>query len=87
MLPLLSMIHKFEGWRYEEEWRMIFEYGVPTDDHNQPAPTPSRIFLGSKMVHETSQELLAVCEQKNIAVYQMRLADDRFELLSEPMKA
>jgi len=86
MLPLLSMIHKFEGWKYEEEWRMIFEYGVATDDHNQPAPKPSRIFLGSKMNNKKSQELLAVCEQKKIAVDQMRLADDRFELLPEPFK-
>ena len=83
MLPLLAMIHKFEGWKYEEEWRMIFEYGVATDDHNQTAPTPSRIFLGSKMDHEKSKELLDICEQKDIGIYRMRLAEDRFELLPE----
>jgi len=43
MLPLLAMIHKFHGWKYEEEWRMIFEKEVVTADHDQPAPTPSRI--------------------------------------------
>lgn len=29
------------------------------------------------------EELLTLCEEKKIAIYQMRLADDRFELLPE----
>jgi Protein of unknown function (DUF2971) len=82
MLPLLAMLHKFDGWQYEEEWRMIFEQGTEVDD--QPAPIPSRIFLGSKMDTTKCEELLAICQQKSIPVLQMRLADDRFELLPVP---
>lgn len=85
MLPLLAMLHKFDGWQYEEEWRMIFEQGIAIDD--QPAPIPSRIFLGSKMDTTKCEQLLAICEQKNIPISQMRLADDRFELLPEPFMA
>lgn len=84
MFPLLAMIHKFDGWKYEEEWRMIFEKGLATNNLDQPAPAPSRIFLGSKMDLAKNKELLDICEQKKIAIYRMRLADDRFELLPEP---
>lgn len=85
MLPLLAMMHKFDGWGYEEEWRMIFEKEVVIADHDQPAPTPSRIFLGSRMELAKSKELLSICEQKKIPAYKMRLADDRFELLFDQL--
>jgi hypothetical protein len=38
MLPLLAMLHKFDGWKYEEEWRTVFEKEVVMDDHDRPAP-------------------------------------------------
>ena len=82
--PLLAVLHKFDGWEYEQEWRVVSITEAVTEDDNRRVPTPSRIFLGSKMEPTKSRELSAICQQKKIAVYQMRLADDRFELLSEP---
>jgi hypothetical protein len=84
MLPLIGMLHKFEGWEYENEWRMIFEKQNLMDDYAQPAPTPTRIFLGSRLVASESRPLLSICEQKNIPIWRMRLSDTNFELTAEP---
>jgi hypothetical protein len=77
------VLHKFDGWKYEEEWRLVSVTLAVTEDHNFPVPTPTRIFLGSKMRVEEHKELLAICGEKKIEVHQMRLANDRFELLPE----
>jgi hypothetical protein len=83
LLPMLAALHKFEGWQYEREWRIVLENEVEIDGLSHPAPIPSRIFLGSRFEASKSAELLAICKQRSIAVFKMRLADDRFELLSE----
>lgn len=81
--PLLGVLHKFNGWKYEEEWRVVSVTEAVIEDHNWPVPSPTRIFAGSRMEASKNKELLAICEQKKIEVHQMRLANDRFELLPE----
>jgi Protein of unknown function (DUF2971) len=83
ILPLLGVLHKFDGWEYEQEWRLVSITAAVTEDHNWAVPTPSRIFLGSKFNASANTELLAICKQKKIPMSQMRLADDRFELVPE----
>jgi len=83
--PLLGVLHKFDGWKYEEEWRVVSVTEAVIEDHDWPVPTPTRIFLGSKMEASKSKELLAICEQKKIEVHRMCLANDRFELSPEPL--
>ena len=83
--PLLGVLHKFDGWKYEEEWRVVKVMQAMVDDHNWSVPTPRRIFLGSRMEKGKDKEIVDICEQKRIDVHQMRLASDRFELLSEPL--
>lgn len=81
--PLLSLLHKFEGWSYEKEWRLIIIEQTEIPDQNLPTPSPSRVFLGSRVSNETKAEIVQVCVSKNIEVHQMRLRDDKFELYSE----
>ena len=82
-LPILSVIHKFDGWRYEEEWRQVLITNTVIADHDWQVPTPSRILLGSKMEAAKVGELTEICARKAIEVWQMRLAKDKFELLPE----
>jgi len=82
--PLLGVLHKFDGWDYEEEWRVVSISRGVLPDSALPAPVPSRIFLGSRFDASMSRELLEICEQKKIAICRMRLADDRFQLFCEP---
>jgi hypothetical protein len=78
--PLLGVLHKFDGWKYEEEWRVISFTQAVVDDHNWAVPTPSRVFLGTKMDSQNAKELIAICDPKGIEVCQMALAKDKFEL-------
>jgi hypothetical protein len=79
--PHLCVLHKFLGWEYEKEWRVVKVKDAKTAGRALPAPTPSRIFLGSRFDASAGRELLGAWEKKNIAIYRTRLADDRFELL------
>ena len=80
---ILGVLHKFEGWRYENEWRLVEVTQSVIPDHDFQAPTPARIFLGSRMEGKRREELVAICDQKGIEVHQMRLDKDRFQLSSE----
>jgi hypothetical protein len=82
--PLLSVLHKFDGWRYEQEWRaVLFTPGIAPDQTSK-VPTPSRVFLGSKMDLEHAKEIAAICVEQQIEVWQMALAKDKFELVTHP---
>jgi hypothetical protein len=80
MIPLLAMLHKFDGWRYENEWRLMSETESIVEDHPQPAPVPSRIFLGARFEPSIGKDLLAICKGKGIPICRMRLAKDKFAL-------
>lgn len=80
---ILTVLYKFAGWQYEHEWRLVEVTQAVIPDHNFPAPTPTRVLLGSRMEQAKRKELLAICREKKIEVHQMHLTADRFELLSE----
>jgi hypothetical protein len=85
-LPLLGVLHKFDGWKYEQEWRVVSISKTVVDDHDWSVPTPSRVFLGSKMSSENIKAVRKICEQRNIDVLQMELAEDMFQLLPRPIQ-
>jgi hypothetical protein len=85
MIPLLAVLHKFEGWGYEAEWRLVDEKGADADDYARVAPFPSRIFLGARFDLSVGSELVAISQDKGIPVSQMRLADDRFVVYPRPL--
>jgi len=82
-LPILCVIHKCDEWKYEEEWRKVWVTSTVEPDQNLLVPTPARVFLGSKMEAAKVEELRAICSYKGIEVWQMRLAEDKFELLPD----
>ena len=81
--PLLATIHKFDGWKYEEEWRLVLLDSKPNDDRNYNVPTPIRVFLGSKMETSSKEELRAICENTNIEVWEMHRVSNSFELAAK----
>jgi hypothetical protein len=85
LFPLLGVLQKFDGWAYEQEWRYVLFQENPTPNRARPMPLPSRVFLGAKASPLTINALLATCEEKNIAVSQMRMANDKYELLADPI--
>ena len=83
---ILGVLYKFDGWQYEDEWRLVEATQTVIADHNFSTPKPTRVFLGSRMDETSRRELLILCGEKKIQVHQMRLAKDRFQLLSERLQ-
>ena len=82
--PLLGVLHKFNGWKYEAEWRAVsYTQGIAAD-HNWSVPTPSRVFLGATMEAHNAKEVVAICESRGIGVRQMYLSKNRFKLSHRP---
>lgn len=85
VFPLLAVLQKFEGWAYEKEWRYVSFQENPTPDRARQMPLPTKVFLGAKAPHSTTRELLAICEDKDIAAWQMRMSNDKYELFADPI--
>jgi hypothetical protein len=85
--PLLSVLHKFEGWSYEREWRLVQFNDHLKADHSHSVPKPSKVFLGSKMDAKNVAEIAAICAKHGIDVWKMSLAPDKFELVTHPYVA
>jgi len=83
MFPLVAMLHKFDGWEYEKEWRLMSETQNIIEDYKQPAPIPAKIFLGARFDTSTGKDLLGICQQKGIPIARMRLAEHKFALSPE----
>jgi hypothetical protein len=83
MFPLLGVIHKYSGWSYEREWRLIFFETALCPDRPQRMVKPSRVFLGARMEERARERLIEICTAKNIEVQQMRLDEYRFSLISD----
>jgi hypothetical protein len=82
--PLLSVLHKFEGWSYEREWRLVEFNNDPTPNHIQTVPKATKVFLGSNMDATKAAEIAAICAKQGVEVWKMSLAPDKFELIAKP---
>ena len=82
---VLAAIYKAEDWAYEQEWRLVFP--VFNNDENYLMPRPSAIYLGARMSSNDEEKIVGIAKGKNIPVYKMKLAHNRFELLSEQYSA
>ena len=86
MRLLLAMLTKFEGWRYENEWRLFQEEPGIVADGKKGAPIPSKILLGERFDDSKGKDLLAICNEKKITVSRMHLAKDKFQVIAEEFK-
>jgi hypothetical protein len=82
--PILGLVHKFNGWESEQEWRVLSVSTEVKPDHDWPVPTPTRVFLGSKMETVNKQAFQAICEPKGIEVFEMHRVADSFKLFPTP---
>jgi len=82
--PILALVHKFSGWEYEREWRVISVLPAIEPDHDRTVPTATRVFVGSKMEMANKQAFRAICEPKGVEVLEMHRADDSFKLFPLP---
>jgi hypothetical protein len=82
LAPLLSVLHKFDGWSYEDEWRLVKFHEDFEPNYARAVPKPSAVYLGSKMEDTKAKEIATICGKKGITVHKMEMAKDKFELIA-----
>lgn len=86
-LPLIMWLKtKAIDWEYEKEIRLIF-LRCELDHINIPTNIVRRVLLGSKVSPKDEQRIVELCEKNFPAtkIVKMRLSEQEFKLLEEPL--
>lgn len=84
LFGVVAAMHKSPDWSYEHEWRFIINAGKLFPDQNYPMPTPSALYLGSRIAKNDKDVLSAIAAAKGVPVYQMELSSHEFKLIPKP---
>ena len=76
---------KSEEWSYEKEWRLAGEYRI-----NEPyqkgylakMAKPSCIYMGVNIDDTVKHQLIDICQERKIKLYQMQLSEKSYRLLA-----
>jgi hypothetical protein len=86
LLASIAALYKSTKWSYENEWRIVFALGVSQQPFNYSMPTPSALYLGSRMIDVNKKELIEIGRQKGVAIYESHLSRTEFELYFEKIE-
>lgn len=72
-------------WAYEKEWRLMGGHRI--NDPYCPGkivqtPKPYSIYMGAKIDEQRKSQLIGICKEKNIKLYQMRPSERGYRLLA-----
>jgi hypothetical protein len=81
---VIAAIHKSPDWRHEQEWRIIDPTREKPGGWAIRMPQPSRVFLGCQMEPDYRQSVVGIAQHLGIALHEMTLSADRFELETKP---
>lgn len=74
---------KSTEWKYEKEWRLLEINDTDRkgkEGFNIPFIKPECIYLGCKIDERLKNDVIKLCDQKKIKVYQMRMVSGSFKL-------
>lgn len=63
---IISCSTKSTLWRYEKEWRMIFNIGPSFQEQNYNMDCQSKVFLGIRISDEDKEDIIEICKNKKI---------------------
>ena len=86
LISTYAAMIKAEGWKYEQEWRLILPWG-PIEGKGQliKAPTPTAIYIGYRASKDNINSLKEAIKGKNIPIYQMKRKENSFLLYAEKL--
>lgn len=87
LFGVVASLHKGIDWSYEHEWRIVIPDGDVNPAGAYKVPKATAIHLGAKMDEAHRSKLIKEAEMKDIAVYQMQLAQHEFRLESVRVQA
>lgn len=77
---MLASMHKYKAWSYEKEWRMMIANGVMTDEAYKLMPTPTAIYMGSRIDRDVTIYLGEFCYRKNIKLFRGYFERSKFKM-------
>lgn len=78
---ILSFLRKSTAWSYEKEWRLMLPLDFCEIYGNMIPFYPIKsIYLGCKIKNDHKELIYHIAKRKGIAVYDMYLCDDKFEM-------
>jgi hypothetical protein len=80
-VPYLAALHKSPHWAYEKEWRIVAPIGDDSPGLEWTMPTPSRLFLGSRMDAAYRTKVIEIAREQGIKIFEMTTSQDRFDLV------
>jgi hypothetical protein len=78
---MLSSMHKYRAWKYEKEWRMMIANGVMPDEAYKVMPTPTAIYMGSRIDRDVVIYLGEFCYREKIKLFQASFERDKFKMV------
>ena len=70
-LLMYAMSLKRSSWGYEQEWRRFYPH---TDEPNpEKMPNPVGIYLGTRCSDQNKEQMMEICKDKEIPLFQMTL--------------
>ncbi|MCH5278203.1 MAG: DUF2971 domain-containing protein [Christensenellaceae bacterium] len=76
---------KSEEWSYEKEWRLAGEYRI-NEPYQKGLVTsmikPSCIYMGVNIDAAVKHQLIEICKEREIKLYQMHLSERNYRLLA-----
>ncbi|ADZ10369.1 hypothetical protein Metbo_2154 [Methanobacterium lacus] len=81
MFPVCAALTKYEGWKYEKEWRYVLYSRNESKSTYINVPKPTAIYLGTKS--NKKDIILEIANNKNIDVYQMQMKSSDYALEAE----
>lgn len=78
MFQVYAALNKYEGWKYEKEWRYVLYCRNKSELMYINVPNPTAIYLGAKS--ENNDIILEIAKNKNIDVYQMQMKSSDYAL-------
>ena len=80
-------MRKAKEWEHEAEYRIVRGFNNPPSDNDRILVLPpyyiSEVIIGAKACDQTKSEILAVCREKGIRVFQARLMPFQYEISKE----
>lgn len=86
---LISAYTKSKEWKYEDEWRLLVtdKSKNGTSGFIKKFIPAKSVYIGCRASKELREQLIAICKKKGIAVYQMKIKANSFDLEYELISA
>jgi hypothetical protein len=86
LFGMMAGARKAPDWSYEEEWRLLLPMGESFHDQNYQMPTPTTIYLGTRISEQHEEKIREVGARRGIPVKKMKLSQREFKLVPEDEK-